>query len=86
MIQESNGKYFHDGVEITESEYLVLLVEIKEKTSLVNNICNGIKTMDDVPTEWRNEIEQRVHERKTEEEPELTTEEALEIILGVAEL
>ena len=85
MIQESNGKYWHNGVEITESDYLTLLSEIKDKASLVNDICNEIITIDDVPIEWRSEIEQRVQDRKSEEESELDAIDALEILLGETE-
>ena len=51
------------GVEITESEYNALLSEIREKAALVEQLYNGEITIDDVPTEWQEEIQRRVNER-----------------------
>ena len=74
------------GVEITEAEYNALLAEIREKAALVEQLYNGEITIDDVPTEWQEEIQRRVNERiaaeGTDEEQELSAEEALDIILG----
>ena len=74
------------GVEITEAEYNALLTEIREKASLVNQLYNGEITIDDVPTEWQEEIQRRVNERiaaeGAAEEQDLSAEEALNIILG----
>ena len=74
------------GTEITEAEYNDLLAEIREKADLVNKLYNGEITIDDVPTEWQEEIQRRVNERiaaeGTAEEQDLSAEEALNIILG----
>ena len=74
------------GVEITEAEYNALLSEIREKAVLVEQLYNGEITIDDVPTEWQEEIQRRVNERiaaeGTAEEQDLSAEEALNIILG----
>ena len=74
------------GVEITEAEYNALLTEIREKAALVEQLYNGEITIDDVPTEWQEEIQRRVNERiaaeGTAEEQDLSAEEALNIILG----
>ena len=74
------------GVEITEAEYNALLAEIREKASLVNRLYSGEITIDDVPTEWQEEIQRRVNERiaaeGAAEEQDLSAEEALNIILG----
>ena len=76
------------GVEITEAEYNALLTEIREKAALVEQLYNGEITIDDVPTEWQEEIQRRVNERiaaeGTAEEQDLSAEEALDIILGGA--
>ena len=76
------------GVEITEAEYNALLAEIREKAALVEQLYNGEITIDDVPTEWQEEIQRRVNERiaaeGAAEEQDLSAEEALEIILGGA--
>ena len=61
------------GVEITEAEYNTLLAEIRAKAQLVDDVYNGVKTLDDVPAEWRDEIQRRVTERQeaeAEAEPE----------------
>ena len=74
------------SVEITESEYNALLIEIREKASLVNQLYSGEITIDDVPTEWQEEIQRRVNERIAAEglaeEQDISAEEALEILLG----
>ena len=74
------------GVEITEAEYNTLLAEIREKAALVEQLYNGEITIDDVPTEWQEEIQRRVNERiaaeGTAEEQDLSAEEVLNIILG----
>ena len=74
------------GTEITEAEYNVLLAEIREKAALVEQLYNGEITIDDVPTEWQEEIQRRVNERiaaeGAAEEQDLSAEEALNIILG----
>ena len=74
------------GTEITESEYNALLAEIREKATLVDRLYSGEITIDDVPTEWQEEIQRRVNERIAAEgeaeEQDLSAEEALNIILG----
>lgn len=74
------------GTEITEAEYNALLTEIREKAALVEQLYNGEITIDDVPTEWQEEIQRRVNERiaaeGSAEEQDLSAEEALNIILG----
>ena len=74
------------GTEITEAEYNALLIEIREKAVLVEQLYNGEITIDDVPTEWQEEIQRRVNERiaaeGAAEEQDLSAEEALNIILG----
>lgn len=72
------------GTEITEAEYNTLLSEIREKAALANQLYNGEITIDAVPAEWREDIQQRVDERLAEidDDPDLTAEEALDIILG----
>ena len=74
------------GTEITEAEYNALLTEIREKAALVEQLYNGEITIDDIPTEWQEEIQRRVNERiaaeGTAEEQDLSAEEALDIILG----
>ena len=74
------------GTEITEAEYNSLLSEIREKAALVEQLYNGEITIDDVPTEWQEEIQRRVNERiaaeGAAEEQDLSAEEALNIILG----
>ena len=74
------------GTEITEAEYNELLSMIREKAALVDKLYNCEITIDDVPAEWKEEIQLRVDERiamqGTLEEQELSAEEALSIILG----
>lgn len=74
------------GVEITETEYNRLMSEIREKAAFVNNLYSGEITIDDVPEDWREEIQRRVDERiaadGAAEEQDISAEEALGIILG----
>ena len=76
------------GTEITEAEYNALLSEIREKAALVDRLYSGEITIDDVPTEWQEEIQRRVNERiaaeGSAEEQDISAEEALEILLGGA--
>lgn len=51
------------GEEITEAEYSALLSEIREKIALVNQLYGGEIAAEDVPAEWREEIQRRVNER-----------------------
>ena len=74
------------GTEITEAEYNALLAEIREKATLVDKLYSSEITIDEVPTEWQEEIQRRVNERiaaeGAAEEQDLSAEEALNIILG----
>lgn len=76
----------YGGTEITEAEYNALLAEIREKAALVDKLYSGEITIDDVPTDWREEIQSRVDERiaaeGSAEEQDISAEEALDILLG----
>ena len=78
----------YGGTEITESEYNALLAEIHEKAALVDKLYSGEITIDDVQTEWQEEIQRRVDERiaaeGSAEEQDISAEEALDILLGGA--
>ena len=78
------------GTEITESEYNRLLSEIREKADLVDKLYSGEIAIDDVPTEWQEEIQRRVDERRaweaeSAEDAEATDEDYLAALaeLGV---
>lgn len=75
------------GTEITESEYNNLLAEIREKVSLVNQLYNNEITIDDVPEEWKEEIQRRVNKRISIEE-EIQAEEVTpeEVIAALEEI
>lgn len=90
---DENGKLIaigtgYSGTEITETEYNRLLTEIREKAVLVNQLYAGEITLEDVPTEWQEEIQRRVDERiqqeGTADAREISADEALNIILGGA--
>ena len=78
----------YGGVEITEGEYNRLLAEIREKAALVDRLYSGEITIDDVPTDWQEEIQRRVDERiaaeGSAEEQDISADEALDILLGGA--
>ena len=75
------------GTEITEAEYNALLTEIREKASLVNQLYNGEITIDNVPTDWQEEIQRRVNERIAAEgeaaRQDISGDELMNMIGGV---
>lgn len=75
------------GTEITEYEYNRLLAEIREKAALVDKLYSGEITIDDIPEEWREEIQRRVNERIAAEgeaaQEEISGDELLTMIEGV---
>ena len=81
IIGTGNG-----GTEITESGYNALLSEIREKAAMVDKLYSGEITIDEVPSDWQEEIQRRVDERiaaeGSAEEQDIPAEEALDIILG----
>lgn len=74
------------GTEIAEAEYNALLSEIREKADLVDKLYSCEITIDEVPSDWREEIQRRVDERVaaegSAEEQDISAEEALDILLG----
>lgn len=78
----------YGGEEITEAEYNALLSEIREKSALVDKLYSGEITIDEVPSDWQEEIQRRVDERiaaeGSAEEQDISAEEALDILLGGA--
>lgn len=76
------------GVEITESEYNTLLSEIREKAALVDKLYSGEITIDDVPTNWQEEIQRRVDERRAWEAENAENAEATDedYLAALAEL
>ena len=75
------------GIEITEAEYNALLAEIREKSTLVDKLYSGEITIDDVPAEWREEIQRRVDARIAAEgeaaEQPISGDEFLSMLEGV---
>lgn len=53
----------YGGVEITKEQYDALNAEIHEKAELAEKLYNGEITADDIPEEWREEIQQEVTSR-----------------------
>lgn len=84
-----NGKLFavgtgYGGTEITEEEYNDLMTEICTKAELAEKLYNREITIDDVPTEWREEIQRRVYDRISEQgaigEQDISTDEFMEML------
>lgn len=75
------------GTEITEAEYNTLLSEIRSKAQLVAQLYAGEITIEDVPSEWREEIQRRVNERIATDEAakdqDISGEEFLTMMEGV---
>lgn len=73
------------GEDITEDEYNSMLSDIHRKCEYVDAVYADPDAISTVPEEWREEILQRVEERKEQDElakNELTDSEALSIITG----
>lgn len=83
---EAKRKLLEQG-KITEEEYTRLLSEIREKAALVDRLYTGEITIDDVPTEWQEEIQRRVDERRAAEgeaaEQPVSGDEFLSMLEGV---
>ena len=75
------------GPEITEEEYIATLSEIREKAALVDKLYSGEITIEDVPTDWQEEIQRRVNERIAAEgeaeEQEISGDEFMTMLEGV---
>ena len=75
------------GTEITEAEYNRILAEIREKASLVDKLYSGEITLDEVPADWKEEIQRLVNERITAEgeaaEQPVSGDEFLSMLEGV---
>ena len=79
-------------VEITEEEYTSILAERREKRNFVNSLYHNEIIIDDVPAEWRDEIQLRVDEliaERGEYTPAVSETklkaQAYDIITGVSE-
>lgn len=77
----------YGGVEITEAEYNTLFSEIRSKVQLVEQLYLGEITIEDVPSEWREEIQSRVNERiameESFEEEQIPSDEFYAMVEGV---
>ena len=75
------------GAEITDVEYNRLLTEIREKAAYVRKLYSGEIAIDDVPADWREEIQRRVNERIAAEreaaQQDISGDELLTMIEGV---
>lgn len=75
------------GTEINKEEYNTLLSEIRSKARLVAQLYAGEITIEDVPSEWREEIQRRVNERIATDEAakdqDISGEEFLTMMEGV---
>ncbi len=77
-----------DGTEITEAEYNALMAEIQAKWDYINKLADGKITANDVPAEWRTEVQTeaeaiiKAREEAANQPEEITAEEALDILLG----
>ena len=85
VIYDENGKASTigcgdslGGAEIAEQEYNALSAEIRAKTAYVNKVFTEEIAIEDVPAEWREEIQQRVDARIQAVAEAKEMEEALE--------
>jgi hypothetical protein len=75
------------GDEITEAEYQKLLEQIVEKARFVDLLYSGEIALDDVPSQWREEVRHRAEERKANATiaEEVSAEDALAELVEVLE-
>ena len=87
MLKAVNGRYWHDDAEIGKNEYDALVAAVMEKNAWTSRVYSGAASIDEVPAEWREEIAERVKQRREEDKQpkDLEPDEALEIILGGGE-
>ncbi len=78
-----HDRYYRDGIEITAEEYAAEFEIIKAKAEWTRKVFSGTANIEDVPDEWREEIENNVVNLQSseEEDDEISAEEALEIIM-----
>lgn len=78
-----HDRYYRDGIEIAAEEYAAEIEIIKAKAEWTRKVFSGIANIEDVPDEWREEIENNVANLQSseEEDDEISAEEALEIIM-----
>lgn len=78
-----------NGVEITQEEYEELLAQIEQAGVYAERIYRGEMSLDDVPEEWRENVQERVNwlvgEFGQYAPDEISDEEAMDIITGVSE-
>ena len=76
-----------NGVDITKEEYEELLAQIEQAGVYAEMIYRGESTMDEVPEEWRETVQENVNWFVAELGPydpdEISDEEAMDIITGV---
>lgn len=72
-----------NGIDITEEEYSALLAEMEAKAEYAEQLYRGEITIDDVPEEYREEVQARVDEMTAElGEGWISDSEAIAIITG----
>lgn len=75
-----------NGIDITKEEYEILLEEFKAKTEYANKVYYCEITIDEVPEEYRADVQAEVDEiisiQGAYDPDEISDEEALAIILG----
>lgn len=88
---DENGRLIVIGIglghtEITEDEYNTLRMEMREKSDLADELYWGKITIDAVPDAWQEEVQEmvdaRIEQNGTADEQELSSDEALAIIMG----
>lgn len=75
-----------DGIEITQAEYETLLAEMEAKMEYIDRMYRQEISIDDVPAEWREEVQAGVDAIVAEigefDTSQISDSEALQIITG----
>ena len=75
MLRTWNGHFYVNDMEVSEAEYNATLLEIREKCALEWDVFTGVKTIEEVPIDWREEITARVEQRMEEINQEMSQQE-----------
>lgn len=78
-----------NGIDISEEEYNALAEQIALNAESVEKIYRGEMSIEEVPEEWRENVQEQVDRLIAKLGPydpeEITDEEAMDIITGVSE-
>lgn len=90
MLNRLNGMCYRNGMQISEDEYTEACQVVRCKAALARSVYSEEISMDDVPTEWKGDVQKLIDARaEAEQMQELPETEqkaaAYDILMGVSE-